>query len=229
VNLRPSSGGEALELLQRLAAEVGAVDEKEDAACVRVLHEAVADVRRGEGLAGAGSHLDERARTARGERLLEIGDGAELGGPEAAVGERRERAEAVAEGRSGGVAAHLLEPGGERLRPVEREDGAACRVGVERVREAGLRARGLVGERERALERGRDLVGQAVDVLRALPLHPGQRLTFLLRLDDAGGGAVDEEEIVGTTVRRLQDELAHGDTPRRGEVGARRVLNRPAR
>ena len=55
-------GDEGHELLFGLLAEVPCIDEKEDAAGVRVLQQAV-DLRdRGEGPAGAGRHLDERAR-----------------------------------------------------------------------------------------------------------------------------------------------------------------------
>ena len=52
---------ELLELLERLAAEVGAVDQEEDALRAGELDQAVAKTTR-EGLAGAGGHLDERAR-----------------------------------------------------------------------------------------------------------------------------------------------------------------------
>ena len=143
---------EALELLQRLAAEVGAVDEEEDPARVGVLDEAVGDVGRGEGLAGAGRHLDQRARAVRGERLLEVADGRDLRGPEARLSQRRQRAQAVSQRGCGGMLRDVREPAGKRLRPVEREHRAARGVGVERVREAGLGPGRLVGERERALD-----------------------------------------------------------------------------
>ena len=58
---------EALELLQRLAPEVGAIDEEEDALRVRELHQPVRDVRRQQRLARAGRHLDQRPRTASRE------------------------------------------------------------------------------------------------------------------------------------------------------------------
>jgi hypothetical protein len=197
-------GREPLELLQRLAAEVRAVDEEEDAARVRVLDEAVADVRGRERLARAGRHLDQGARVAGGEGLLQVGDGAELGGPEAGLGERREGAEAVPERGRGRVLRDVREPARERLGPVEREDLSARRVRVERVGEARLGACGLVDEGERPLECRRDLFGDALDVLCRLPGDAAESLALLLRLDDARGGAVDEEEVVRTAVRRLR-------------------------
>ena len=54
-------GGELLELLVGLDAEVGAVDEEEDALGVRVADQAIDERDGGEGLAGAGRHLDEGA------------------------------------------------------------------------------------------------------------------------------------------------------------------------
>ena len=192
---------EVLELLQRLAAEVRAIDEEEDAARIGVLDQAVGDVRGGERLAGAGRHLDEGARAARGEGLLEVRDRAELGGPEAFVGERWERAEAVTERRCGRVAADLVEPRRERLGPVEREHRTAGRVRVERVREAGLGAGRLVRERERAFDGRRNVIRRALDVFCRLPGNAAEGLALLLRLDDSRRGAVHEQEVVGAAVR----------------------------
>ena len=55
-------GGELLEFVVGLAAEVAAVDEEEDALGTGELDEAVGLGDGGEGLAGAGGHLDEGAR-----------------------------------------------------------------------------------------------------------------------------------------------------------------------
>ena len=55
------AGDERHELLLGLLAQVAGVDEKEDAAGVRVLEKAVDLGDRGEGLARAGRHLEERA------------------------------------------------------------------------------------------------------------------------------------------------------------------------
>ena len=75
---------ELLELLQRLVAEVGAVDEEEDAARAGELDQPVDEVDGGEGLAAAGGHLDQARGVVGGERLLEVADGFDLRGPEIA-------------------------------------------------------------------------------------------------------------------------------------------------
>ncbi len=218
-----------LELLQRLASEVRAVDEEEDATRVGVLDEAVGDVGSRERLPGAGRHLDEGTRAVRGERHFEIADRGDLRRPEVLRLEQREGAEAVAERGRGWMRCDVGEPARERLRPVEGKHVTARRIRVERVREARLRSGRLVREGERALDCGRDLVREAVDVLRALPLDAGERLALLLRLDDAGGGAVHEQEVVGASVRRPEDELADGHAARGGEVHRARILHRPTR
>ncbi len=69
---------EAMELVAGLLAEVGAVDEEEDAAGAGVLDESVREGTGRVGLAGAGGHVDERARTVVGEGPLETGDGLDL-------------------------------------------------------------------------------------------------------------------------------------------------------
>jgi hypothetical protein len=124
---------------------------------------------------------------------------------------------------------HLPDPAGERLRPVEPEHLPAARLGVERVREPRLDSGRLVGERQRPFERALHPVGQAVEVLRRLPLDARQRRPLGLRLDHADRLAVDEKEVVDAPVWRLEDELPDGDAARGGEVRVARVLHRPAR
>ena len=194
--------GEALELLQRLPAEVRAVDEEEDATRSAVLDQPVGEARGHVGLPGSGRHLHERPRVVLGQRTLEVLDRALLRGPEVGVVERRKPGEAVAERRRFRRARHFFDPGGERLRLVKGEDVPARRLGIERVREPRLGACGLVGERKRTLERGRDPVRDPVDVLRGLPGDARERLALLLRLEHTDGLPVDEEEVVGAAVRR---------------------------
>jgi hypothetical protein len=62
----------------RLPAEIRPVHEEEDALGLGELDEAVGKGAGGEGLAGASSHLDERARVVRGEGLLQAGIGLDL-------------------------------------------------------------------------------------------------------------------------------------------------------
>jgi hypothetical protein len=95
-------------------------------------------------------------------------------------------------------------------------------------RELASRGAGaLVVERQGPVV-GRQGVGQAGAGLGRLRLDAGERLAGLLGLDDAGGLAVDVEQVVGDAVPPLQRALAPGD-PAAG-VEARRVgvLDDPA-
>ena len=74
--LAPAVGnGEALELTQRLAPQVGAVDQKEHTARSGVLDEAVDLVAGHEGLAAAGGHLHQGASASGGQGPLQTIDG----------------------------------------------------------------------------------------------------------------------------------------------------------
>ncbi|OQB89789.1 MAG: hypothetical protein BWX84_02255 [Verrucomicrobia bacterium ADurb.Bin118] len=74
---------ELLKLGERLPAKVGAVHEKQNALCARMLDQPVRERASRVSLAGAGGHLDQRARVALGERFLQIRDGFDLTGPHA--------------------------------------------------------------------------------------------------------------------------------------------------
>ena len=120
-------GAEALELLLGLLAEVAPVDEEQHAARAGVADEAVDRRDGGDRLAGAGGHLDQRARMAAPERPLQVGHRLDLRGIEEVPFQRRQRSEARAQRRRarvarGGVEAgpsrsQALHPGVERLRP----------------------------------------------------------------------------------------------------------------
>jgi len=77
-----------LEFLERLVAEVAAVYKEEHAARACELDKAVDEVDGREGLAAARGHLDQGAWTILRQRLFEIVDGGDLGGPEAGGDER---------------------------------------------------------------------------------------------------------------------------------------------
>ena len=81
-----------------------------------MLYEPVGERARGEGLARAGGHLDQRARVGLGEGLLNVRDAFELAVAHTRGGEgMRERH--LREPRAQRV--RLLQPLGERLRPVK--------------------------------------------------------------------------------------------------------------
>ena len=75
-------GVEALELLERLPAQVGPVDQEQDPAGPGVADQPVGDVGGGEGLARPGRHLDQRPGVVALEAGLEVLDRRHLGGPQ---------------------------------------------------------------------------------------------------------------------------------------------------
>lgn len=113
-------GGELLEFVDGLAAEVAAVDEEEDALGAGVLDEAVGLGDGGVGLAGAGGHLQEGARAVVGEGFFEVGDGGDLAIAERGGDQLGEGLEAGAEGVG------LLDEFEEVFGGVKGEDGAGA-------------------------------------------------------------------------------------------------------
>ncbi len=112
-----------------------------------VLDEAIGEGAGGEGLAGAGGHLDEGARPRFGEGFFEAADGFDAADADvfAVVGMREGHlGEAVAEGVG------FFEPVRERLGTMEGEDAARARMRVALVAEVGLDAGGFVQERKLA-------------------------------------------------------------------------------
>ncbi len=81
-------GNELLELAQGLPPQVAAVHQKEDTPGVGQLNQPVDDIDRGEGFTAAGGHLDQGAGLVRDQRLLQVGDGLDLGRPQG-LGEER--------------------------------------------------------------------------------------------------------------------------------------------
>src|SRR5581483_1649367 len=141
--------------------------------------------------------------------------------------QRRQLPQTVAQRRRSRVAADLVPPGGERLRTVEPEDLAARRLRIERVREPRLGAGRLVDERQRTLERRRNVVRDPIDVLRRLPGDAGERLPLLLRLQRTDSRTVDEEEVVGTAVTGREHELPHSNAAGGAQVDSAIALDDP--
>ena len=226
---------ELVEFLLGLAAEVGAIDQEQHAPGAGKLDQPVDEVDGGVGLAAARGHLDQRARLVGGQRLFQVVDGLDLGGPEAGFDQRRHGFEAgeksrrwlggVMSGGSGG--ARIAQPLGQGVGLVESKDAAGARRGVEAVGEVGLDAGGFVEEGQGPApggKRGR----QALGVLAGLDFDAGKGGAQLLGLDDAGGLAVEVEQVVGKAAAGFEREFAQRHAAGGVDVGLGDVENLPA-
>lgn len=119
-----------------------------------------------------------------------------------------------------------FDPGDQRLRAVETEDGPAAGIRVQQVGEAGFDAGGFVEKGERAAE-GRQVPGQALAVSGGLNLDFGERLAGFFRFHDARGVPVGIEEIVREAVARGKGEFADGDAAAGFDVDAVAILDQP--
>ena len=102
----------------------------------------------------------------------------------------------------------VFHPSEQSFRAVKREDVAAARYGIEPVGEAGFRAGGLVGERQRRAPGGNP-EGHALHILLGLLLDAGQRMASRFGLYRADRFAVDKQRVV--RLAGLERKLAHGD------------------
>ncbi len=110
-----------LELLQRLAPEVGAVDQEQHALHAAELDHAVDGGDRRPRLAAAGRHLDQRSRPVVGQRLLQVADRPRLHVPQVRVMERRHRPQRRAQRSSAGRRLVVRQRGAsaERRAPIQ--------------------------------------------------------------------------------------------------------------
>ena len=226
-----------LELLQGLSAQVAAVDQEQHAPGAGELDQAVAEDDGGEGLAGAGGHLDESARPVLAQRLLESRDRLRFGRPEI-VDERRHLLDAGEEGAGslavirgtiGGLQLRAdIQPLGQSFGSVKAEHRSGAWLGVEAVGEAGFDAGRFVGERKRTVPRGQS-IRQPFCVSLRLRLDTGERDAFFLRLDNTRGPSVYVEKIVGKTVARFQGKVSDRNAPIRQDVRVALIAHRPAR
>ena len=131
--MRGSSGGSKLrELVLGLFAEIAAINQEEDAFGTSELEQAVGDIDGGEGLAGAGRHLDERTRVGAWQRTLPDCEWLVAWTFQSRASSRGGRLF-----RRCAKLARLRDPFRERLRPWKVEDLTAARRGIEAVGEVG--------------------------------------------------------------------------------------------
>jgi hypothetical protein len=120
---------EALKLVLGLGAEILAVDEEEDALGLGGGEEAHHQVAGGEGLAGAGRHLDKGAGIAALERRLQAVDRLDLATAQPGRVDRRQVEETPPQGRA------LLQALEEAGWAMEGDDVARARLGVAKIAE----------------------------------------------------------------------------------------------
>ena len=131
-------------------AEIGAIDNEENADGVGELDEAIAEATGKVGLAGAGGHLDQCAQSIAEEGEFQGGVGLELAISHARLRERMGEGQLCQATTQGGG---FGGPDGKRLRAMEGEDAAGAGFGIAFVAEKCFDAGGFVQERQRA---GRD-------------------------------------------------------------------------
>ncbi len=225
-----------LELLQRLVAQVRAIDEEQHAARAAELDQAVDATDRCVRLPTTGGHLDEGARAVVRQRLLQVANRGCLGLPKTCLVDGRQVLQASAQNfakrvwrfcRRCAVRAGS-EPVREGFWAMEGEDLSAAGLRVEQAGEARFSAGALVQKRQWLL-RGRYVIGQPTRVLFGLHLDAGEGFALLLRFDHAHGVAVDLQQVVGRTVAWLQQELAYGNAAGGLDIDGFRVLHGPAR
>ena len=174
-----------MELVARLLAEIGAVDEEEDAPGAGVLDEAIGEGAGGEGLARAGGHLDERARAVSAKDFSRLVMASTWQSRMPAVASGCAKGICARRARSvSGSAATRASVSGRWKAKTRRERGC----GIALVAEEGFDAGGLVEEGKLCpVQAGGEEVGQVRGVVAGLVGDGGERGAFLLGLDDADG------------------------------------------
>ena len=203
VNDRPVPGGrKSSNSSPRLADEIGAVGEKQNAPELRMVEQPMAEHASGVRLAGAGRHLDQRARAIGGERGFETRHGIDLAFAQALGQQRRHRLQPLAHRRRVG------EPAPQCLGAVKEEHAARSRRRVGMVAKQDLGAGGDVFEADLPLAPD-EMLGDAAHVARRLVREARKGRAFGLCLDDAAQSPADEQGIVNRA--RSRRELAHSD------------------
>ena len=209
------------EFLMRLLAEVAGVDEKQDAPGAAELEQAVDGGDRGEGLAGAGGHVDEGARLVLRQRLLQPGDGADLAVAQVALGQRRHLLEPTAQ------SVRVRSPVGQRLRTEEMEQLAGARRGIGAIGEIDDLPGAFVEKTQRCP--GLAPFQGGIGIALGLDFVNAEVVTGLvaLGLDHADRLSIDEQHVVsGSAVGRV---FAHRDAESGAEVRLPGVLHNPTR
>ena len=235
--------GVGVELFFGLAGQVAPIHQEEHAARSAKLDEAVDEADAGKGLAAAGGHLDEGLGFVGSQGFFQIGDGADLGGPQSVVraaaapfGDQRWHGAHAGQEGAGGFADTVAiagwwkqgQPLHQQLGAEEGEHAAGARFGIQPVGEVGFYARAFPHKGKWAAPGGQG-GGQAFGVAAALQFDAGERGALLLGFDDAAGFAVDVEHVVGKPKAVVQRKFANCHAHCRMDIGLGHIANVPAR
>lgn len=206
------------------------------------LDEAVDEADAGEGFAAAGSHLDQGLGFVGSQGFFQIGDGADLRGPQLVV-----RAAAAPFGHQLGHVAHAGQEGAgwfadavalaggweqgqplhQQLRAEEGEHAAGAGFGVQAVGEVGFHP-GAFPHKGKWAAPGGQGGGQAFGVAAALQFYAGQGCALFSCFDHAASFAVGVEQVVGIAKARVQGKLANRHAHGCVDVGVCNVADVPA-
>ena len=109
---------------------------------------------------------------------------------------------------------------------VSPEHTPATRLRVREAGKARLGAGCLVSEGQRC-NRGRDGVGNTLDILAGLPLDLGERRPVRLRLENPYELTINIERVVAASMALPMDELAKGYPLTSPQIGLCSVLDLP--
>jgi hypothetical protein len=171
------------------------------------------------GLAGAGRHLDQRARVIGGERSLEICDGVDLAFAQTLGQQRRHRLQMPA-------GCHRVgEPAPQRVGTVKEEHAARPRRRVGMIAKQDLGAGRDIFKADLPAAAD-EMPGDAAHVARGLVREPGEGRAFRFRFDDSAQGSADKKGVVDRA--RSRRELAQSDTDPGAAIHLLARLHQPA-
>jgi hypothetical protein len=218
-------GRELLKLVLGLPPQIVAVHEEENALCARMLDEPITEITGGKGFPAAAGHLNQGARTAVRERILQVTNRFDLRGPEFFFDERWHVLEARTQRRTR-LLGLIHQPVGHRFGAVERKHEPAARIRLHEVRKPRLNAGALIAKRQGLAVR-LQYVRKPDAVFLSLNLVSGKGFSLFLGFNYSRRSAIHIKQVVGETVAGLQRKLANGYAATGGDIRLAGVLNHP--